>query len=128
LAGDGIETHALEEAPLLENAFDVVADCTGSKSGLATALQLVRPCGTVLLKTTVAGEHTANLAPIVIDEVHVIGSRCGPFPKAIAALAEGTIDVLPLIEAIYPIHEADLAFKAASVKGVRKVLIEVTEQ
>ena len=62
-----------------------MADCTGSTTGLPTALGLVRPLGTVVLKTTVAGTYTADLAPIVIDEVRVIGSRCGPFPKAIDA-------------------------------------------
>ena len=66
-------------------------------SGLPTALGLVRPCGTVVLKTTVAGQYTIDLAPIVIDEVRVVGSRCGPFPKAIAALARRQIDVRPLI-------------------------------
>ena len=62
-------------------AFDVVADCTGSPTGLPTALGLVRPCGTVVLKTTVAGDYAIDLAPIVIDEVRVIGSRCGPVPE-----------------------------------------------
>ena len=125
LAGDGIETHALESTQRFDRSFDVVADCTGSKTGLATALRLVRPCGTVVLKTTVAGEYTADLAPIVIDEVRVIGSRCGPFPNAIAALAERRIDVRPLIEAVYPLRAAEQAFAAAGAKGARKVLIEV---
>ena len=58
----------------------MVIDCTGSTTGLTAALNLVRPCGTVVLKTTVAGTHDVSLAPIVIDEVRVIGSRCGPFP------------------------------------------------
>src|SRR5579883_207209 len=69
LAGEGIATHTIEEIGPLEHTFDVVADCTGSKTGLPTALKLVQPCGTVVLKTTVAGEYTVNLAPIVIDEV-----------------------------------------------------------
>ncbi len=125
LAGDGVRTHTVDEAPRLGRAFDVVVDCTGSKTGLATALGLVRPCGTVVLKTTVAGDYAVDLAPIVIDEVRVVGSRCGPFPKAIAALAAGTIDVRPLVGAVYALDEAEAAFAAASARGAKKVLMGV---
>jgi len=126
LAGEGVTTHTLDEADGLSRSFAVVADCTGSKSGLPTALKLVEPCGTVVLKTTVAGEYTADLAPIVIDEVRVIGSRCGPFPKAIAALAAGAVDVRPLIGAVFPLDDAEAAFAAAGSKGAKKVLLDVT--
>ena len=98
---------------------------TGSSSGLPTALGLVRPCGTIVLKTTVAGRHDTSLAPIVIDEVRLVGSRCGPFPKAIAALAERRIDVRPLIGAVFTLEEAESAFRAAAQPGSRKVLIEI---
>ncbi|MFO0909424.1 MAG: alcohol dehydrogenase catalytic domain-containing protein [Isosphaeraceae bacterium] len=125
LAGEGIITHTIEEARPIVNKFDVVVDCTGSKTGLPMALDLVEPCGTVVLKTTVAGDYTANLAPIVIDEVRIVGSRCGPFPKAIAALAAGMVDVSPLIGAVYPLDAAEQAFQAAAVKGARKILMEV---
>lgn len=125
LAGPDIATHTLDEAGRLARGFDVVADCTGSPSGLPTALGLVRPCGTVVLKTTIAGEHALNLAPIVIDEVRVIGSRCGPFAPALAALADGHIDVRPLIGAEFPLDEAEAAFRAAAEKGARKVLLKV---
>jgi threonine dehydrogenase-like Zn-dependent dehydrogenase len=125
LAGEGIATRSLDEAATLGKSFDVVADCTGSHSGLPSALALVKPCGTVVLKTTVAGPYTADLAGIVIDEVRVVGSRCGPFPKAIAALADRLVDVRPLIGAEYPLDRAEEAFRAASEKGARKVLIHV---
>jgi threonine dehydrogenase-like Zn-dependent dehydrogenase len=125
LAGEGVRTHTLDEARAMGRVFDVVADCTGSKSGLSTALSLVYPCGTVVLKTTVAGEYAVDLSPIVIDEVRVIGSRCGPFPKAIAALAQGMIDVRPLVGAVYTLDEAETAFEAASQKGAKKVLLDV---
>jgi len=125
LAGDGVTTHLRDDAPGLGRRFDVVADCTGSTSGFPTALALVRPCGTVVLKTTVAGEHTLSLAPVVIDEVRVVGSRCGPFPPAIAALAGGLIDVRPLVERVYPLADAEAAFEAAGRKGSRKVVIDV---
>jgi threonine dehydrogenase-like Zn-dependent dehydrogenase len=125
LAGKGIVTHALEAAAHLGRDYDVVADCTGSPSGLATALRLVRPCGTVVLKTTIAGTHTLSLAPIVIDEIRVIGSRCGPFPPAIDALARRAIDVRPLIGAEFTLAEAEAAFQAAGMPGARKIVVHV---
>jgi threonine dehydrogenase-like Zn-dependent dehydrogenase len=128
LAGPAIVTHRLDEAGALGKSFDVVADCTGSHSGLPTALGLVRACGTVVLKTTVAGGYSIDLAGIVIDEVRLLGSRCGPFPKAIAALANRLIDVRPLIGAEYPLDEAEAAFRAAAEKGARKVLLHVRPQ
>ena len=68
-----------------------------------------------------------TLAPVVIDEVRVIGSRCGPFPKAIAALGSGEIDVRPLIQAEIPLDHAEDAFRLAATRGSRKVLIRVRE-
>ena len=126
LAGEGIGTHTLDEAGRMGRVFDVVADCTGSKSGLPTALSLVEPCGTIVLKTTVAGDYAINLAPIVIDEVRVIGSRCGPFSKAIAALKARMVDVRPLVGRVFPLDEAETAFQAAAAKGARKILLNVS--
>jgi threonine dehydrogenase-like Zn-dependent dehydrogenase len=125
LAGGGITTHTVDQTARLGRDFDVVADCTGSPSGLESALGLVRPCGTLVLKTTVAGTHTLSLAPIVIDEVHLIGSRCGPFPPAIDALARRAIDVRPLIQAEFALAEAEAAFRAAAEPGARKIVIHV---
>ena len=128
LAGEGIATHHLDETPALGRAFDVVADCTGSPTGLPSALGLVRACGTVVLKTTVAGTYAIDLSPIVIDEVRVIGSRCGPFPPAIAALASRQIDVRPLIGAEFDLDDAEAAFRAAAERGARKVLMRVSRE
>src|SRR5262245_50943287 len=125
LAGDAIETHTLDLSAALAKAFDVVADCTGSRTGLVTAMGLVRACGTIVLKTTVAGTYNVDLSGIVIDEIRVIGSRCGPFPKAIDALARGPIDVRPLIGAEFSLDRAEEAFRAAGEKGARKVLLHV---
>ena len=125
LAGEDIRPIPLDQAGSIARSQDVVIDATGSTSGLQTALGLVRPCGTVLLKTTVAGEHATSLAPIVIDEVRVIGSRCGPFPKAIEALRSRAIDVRPLIGAEFPLDRAEEAFEAAGLQGARKVLMAV---
>ncbi len=125
LAGPEIETRALDEIADLARSQDLAIDCTGSTSGLQTALGLLQPCGTLVLKTTVAGDHATSLAPIVIDEIQVVGSRCGPFPRAIAALAAGEIDVRPLIEAEFPLDQAEDAFRTAATKGVKKVLMKV---
>lgn len=123
IAGKDIRPVPLGDTPGLGRSFDVVADCTGSPTGLPTALGLVRPLGTVVLKTTIAGEYSVNLAPIVIDEVTVVGSRCGPFPRAIQALASGEVDPTPLLGPEFPLDRADEALAAASARGARKVTI-----
>jgi threonine dehydrogenase-like Zn-dependent dehydrogenase len=125
LAGNDVRTVLLDDLAGLGRPFDVVADCTGSPSGFSTALSLVRPCGTVVLKTTIAGDYAINLAPIVIDEVTVIGSRCGPFPRSIEALATGEVDIRPLIGARYPLDRAEEAFAAAAERGARKVILSI---
>jgi threonine dehydrogenase-like Zn-dependent dehydrogenase len=105
---------------------DVVVDCTGSPTGLPTALSLVRPRGTVVLKTTVAGEQTMALAPIVIDEVTVLGSRCGPFDRALTALGSGAVSVLPLISARFGLSDGVAALEHARTKPALKVLLDVS--
>jgi threonine dehydrogenase-like Zn-dependent dehydrogenase len=125
LAGKGIEPVRLDEAGKLGRRFDVVADCTGSPTGLPTALGLVRPLGTVVLKTTIAGDYAINLAPIVIDEIRIVGSRCGPFPRAIAALASGEVDPAPLLGPEFPLERADEAFAVAARRGARKIAIRM---
>lgn len=125
LAGEDVRPHPLEDALKMGRVFDVVADCTGSKTGLPTALKLVEPCGTVVLKTTVAGDYTIDLSPIVIDEVRIIGSRCGPFPKAIAALSGRMVEVRRLIGEVYTLDSAEVAFRAAAVPGAKKIIMTV---
>ena len=125
LGGPEIETLPLDEAVDLGRPFDVVVDATGSPAGLRSAIQWVRPCGTVILKTTVAAPYQIDLAPVVIDEIRLIGSRCGPFPKAIDALVARRFDVTRLIEAVYPLEQAAMAFAHAGRPGARKVLIRV---
>jgi len=102
---------------------DLVVDATGSPTGLATALDLVRPRGTVVLKTTIAAEHRIDLARAVVNEVSLVGSRCGPFEPALDALATGRVQVAPLVEAIYPLADAVAAFAHAARSGVLKVLV-----
>lgn len=103
---------------------DVVVDCTGSASGLETAIGMVRPRGTIVLKSTVANQSGVDLAPLVVNEVEVIGSRCGPFPEALRLLRGGEVDVLSLISRRYKVEEAEAAMKAAQEPDVIKVLLE----
>jgi threonine dehydrogenase-like Zn-dependent dehydrogenase len=104
---------------------DIVVDCTGSATGLMTALQLVRPCGTIILKTTIAGEQSLSLAPVVVDEVTVVGSRCGPFDRALEALAAGWVEVRGLIHDRFDLTDSVAALQRAADPGVLKVLVDV---
>ena len=122
----GIKTALLAEFPAKRDV-DIVVDCTGSPTGLPTALTLVSPRGTVVLKTTVAGEQTLALAPVVIDEVTILGSRCGPFDRALTALATGEVDVLPMISARYGLSDGVAAIEHARTKPSLKVLIDVEQ-
>ena len=103
---------------------DVVVEATGTSRGFAEALALLRPRGTLILKTTVAGDAEVDLAPIVINELRVVGSRCGDIARAIELLTAGRVDPTPLIAARYPLSEADKALERASIRGTLKVLIE----
>jgi threonine dehydrogenase-like Zn-dependent dehydrogenase len=125
LASMGIATTLLSDS-LEERAFDIVVDCTGSESGLPTALKLVRPRGTIVLKTTVAGQQTLAWAPFVIDEVTLVGSRCGPFDRALVALEQGHVQVQPLISDRFDLSRGLDALARAQTKGILKVLIDVT--
>jgi threonine dehydrogenase-like Zn-dependent dehydrogenase len=104
---------------------DVVVDCTGSASGFETAMAMVRPRGTIVLKSTVAAGKAINLAPVVIDEIKVVGSRCGPFKDAIRALAEKSVDVTSLISRRMRLEQGVEAFDAANRPGVIKVLLTI---
>jgi threonine dehydrogenase-like Zn-dependent dehydrogenase len=103
--------------------YDVVIDCTGNPGGFTEALASVRPRGTIILKSTAAAATDLNLAPIVINEIRVIGSRCGRFQPAIEALAKGAVDPLPLIDGVYSLADAPTAFEAAADSRNFKILI-----
>jgi threonine dehydrogenase-like Zn-dependent dehydrogenase len=103
---------------------DLVVDATGARTGLAAALALVRPRGTVVLKTTVAAAHEVDLAPAVINEVTLVGSRCGRFPPALDALRSKRIQVAPLVDGVYPLGDAVDAFTRAAAPGTFKVLVD----
>jgi threonine dehydrogenase-like Zn-dependent dehydrogenase len=104
--------------------FDVVVEATGSASGLELALRAVRPRGTVVLKSTIARNHDVSLAPVVINEINLIGSRCGLFPPALQALQDKTVSVTPLIAQIYPLANGIDAVKHAARPGAKKILLQ----
>jgi threonine dehydrogenase-like Zn-dependent dehydrogenase len=87
-------------------------------------MSAVRPRGTLVLKTTVADVHKVSLAPLVINEITVVGSRCGPFAPALDALRERSVSVAPLIEKIYPLSQGVEAVAHAGSPGARKILLQ----
>ena len=105
--------------------WDVVVDCTGSPSGLDIALQSVHACGTIVLKTTIAGEQSMHMAPVVIDETRIVGSRCGPFEPALKLISEGQLQLAPMISATYDIEAAIEAFEVSSRSDVLKVQLNL---
>jgi threonine dehydrogenase-like Zn-dependent dehydrogenase len=125
----GVRTYVLNDAHnfVLENGrrVDMVVECTGSAQGLEMALRLVRARGVIILKSTVAEKSLTHLAPIIIDEIRIQGSRCGPFAPALRALSQKLVDVYPLISARYTLDEGLEAFKHAEQQGVLKVLMRV---
>jgi len=110
----------------LDDLYDVVVDCTASSAGFQRAVELVRPRGLLILKSTAADGANLNLAPLVINEITVLGSRCGRFAPALAALDARKIDPTPLISATYPLEDAARAFEAAAAPSNFKVLIRPT--
>lgn len=122
LARRGIATVTLDawtSAPV-----DLVVEATGTAKGFAAAISATRPRGTLVLKSTVADGVTLDLAPIVINELTVLGSRCGSFAPAIRALETGSVDVTSLISARFPLRDAAEALRHAGAGGVLKVLLE----
>lgn len=120
----GVKHRLLEEVGLRADQ-DIVVDCTGSPDGLGTALQMVRPRGRIVMKTTVApGKAPVDLSPLVINEIELIGSRCGPFPDALTALAEERVDVLSLISRRMKLADGVEALRLAGRGDMIKVLLE----
>lgn len=112
--------------PARPHTYDLVVDATGDAAGLAMAIDAVRPRGAIVLKSTVAVRHDVDLAPLVINEVSVIGSRCGDFDAAIAMLAAERVRVLPLLQRIAPLDEGVEALESAGRAGALKVMLKPT--
>lgn len=119
----GIETVELEDWSAAK--ADVVVEATGTAAGFSAAVAATRPRGTVVLKSTVAERPQLDLAPLVIDEISVVGSRCGPFEPALQALASGRIETDALISDTLPLQRGVEAFERAREPGVMKVLLEM---
>jgi alcohol dehydrogenase len=117
----GLETRPVQSSGSMARSFDVVVDATGAASGFATAAALVRPRGTLVVKSTFHGETPISFSPLVVDEITVIGSRCGPFQDAIGLLAGGRVAVKPLVSGIYPLENVVEAFEEA--KRALKVIL-----
>lgn len=122
----GVEAMTLEQwTTLSRGPSDVVVDCTGSAEGLRLAMEHVRPRGTLVLKTTVVDASSVHMAPVVVKEIRIVGSRCGPFAPALRALARGLVKVAPLVSAIHDLADGVEAFRVSQERGVLKVLLRV---
>lgn len=110
---------------LERESVQVVIDCTGQAEGFASALSLVEPRGTLVLKSTYQGLPPVDMTQIVVREIRLIGSRCGPFDAALRLLRAGLVDVESLIEARYSLDDAPLALAHAAQQGALKVLLDI---
>ena len=119
----GIETCLLDKAA--GASADVVVEASGSAQGFGDAVRMTRPRGTLVLKSTVAEPSRLNLAPLVINEIMLVGSRCGRFSPALRALEHRRIDVESLVSARFPLHNGEQALRMAAAAGVLKVLLEI---
>ena len=115
---------ALSEEELINHGADVVVEATGSPGGFALAMKAVKSRGVIVLKSTYRGKDEINFSTLVVEEISLIGSRCGPFPPAIQLLERRLIDPTPLIEYRYPLEHGLEAFEKAASSGVMKVLIQ----
>ena len=120
LASLGLAT-AMEQT--LAGGYDYVVDCTGHGNGLTRAIELVKPRGTIVLKSTAAAGAALNLAPIVINEITVVGSRCGRFAPALAALEAGKLDLRPLIDGTFALEDGSHAMETAARRSNFKILL-----
>ena len=114
----------LTEQTVGQKRYDLVVEASGTPEGLDLARICVHPRGTIVLKSTYHGSQEVDFSSIVVDEVSLIGSRCGPFEPALKLLSAGQVDPSALIEAIYPIDQGLSAFEHAAQPGVLKILLQ----
>lgn len=121
-----IKTMTLRDMKKIEASLeaDIIVECTGNSEGMLIACNLVKPKGTIILKSTYHYQTKVNFSEIVIKEINVIGSRCGPFDRAIKALNEKKVNPLPLISKIFSIEEGLDAFEYTQKRDILKVLIK----
>ncbi|AFY57629.1 theronine dehydrogenase-like Zn-dependent dehydrogenase [Rivularia sp. PCC 7116] len=125
LKARGIKTGFAQD--IQQRTFDIAVECTGNPEGFAIAQSALRPRGTLVLKSTYAGKLSLDASAIVVDEITLIGSRCGRFAPALELLAQEKVDVQPLIDARYPLNQGLAAFERAQTKGTQKVLLNISE-
>jgi len=113
----------LDENQIPDRAADIVVEATGSQSGYEAARRAVRPGGTIVLKSTYRGELSANFSAIVVDEITLVGSRCGPFQPALRLLAENLVDPVPLIVGRFSFRDGLAGFEHARQPGGLKVIL-----
>jgi len=119
--GLGLEADLVDAAE--NNSFGFVIEATGNEAGLANSLRIVKPQGTLVLKSTFSGLANVDLTKLVVGELRVIGSRCGPFEPALRLLSRGVIEVASMIEAEYSLEDGVKAFEHAARTGARKILL-----
>jgi len=124
LSAKGIKTGLADS--VTDRYFDISVDCTGNPEGFNIARRALRPRGKLILKSTYAGNLSLDASSLVVDEITLIGSRCGPFVPALELLATGKVDVQSLIDSYYPLAQGLEAFEKAKTKGVLKVLLEMS--
>ena len=122
----GIETELLAKTHGMHGRFDVVVEASGSESGFATALDLVKPRGKIVLKSTFRGTPTWEAWRVVVNEITIVGSRCGRFEPALRLLSNGSIDLSDLISDEFHIGEGARAVERAAEPGVLKVILNMT--
>ena len=121
----GAKTKLLNE--INENdkkSYDVVVEATGSVSGFETSAMLTKPRGILVLKSTIAARQGLNLASIVVDEITIVGSRCGQFAPVVRLMEQNKLNVKPLVDSIYDVKDFECAFEKNSQKGTLKVLVK----
>jgi threonine dehydrogenase-like Zn-dependent dehydrogenase len=123
LAARGIRVAAEDE--IQPHRWDIVVEATGSPGGFDIARKAIRPRGTLVLKSTYKGNMRVNFSSIVVDEVNIVGSRCGPFEPALRLLEERKVDPTPLIVEQFALKDALKAFERAAQPGVLKVLLDM---
>ncbi|CDM94222.1 MAG: alcohol dehydrogenase catalytic domain-containing protein [Limnospira sp. PMC 1291.21] len=123
LENRGIKTGFADA--VVDRSFDLAVECTGNPEGFTIARRSLRSRGILVLKSTYTGNLTIDVSSLVVDEITLLGSRCGPFVPALQLLAEFRVDVEPLIQAKYSLDDAIAAFNHAQKRGTLKVLVDV---
>ncbi len=115
----------IDPADIPERKLDIVVEATGSQDGFSLARRAIRPRGTIVMKSTYKGESQVNFSALAVDEITLVGSRCGPFSPALRLLESGLVDPTPLIEETYCLEDGLRAFERALQPGILKILLEV---